>query len=100
MAEETESGFITNPEDEFGIYDGFTDIEIIKQGSVNIIAVGRRYGRRWLLKGLRAELRNSVVHRHLMQKEFEIQSRFRESAVARVVEMEEVGDLGPCIIQE
>lgn len=95
-----ESGFVHDPDNEFEVMTGMTDVEILHISKVNIIARGRRYGRLWLLKGLRPELRNSNVNRRRLQKEFEIHSRLLDFGVAQVAGFETIGDLGPCIVEE
>ncbi|MDE6369671.1 MAG: serine/threonine protein kinase, partial [Muribaculaceae bacterium] len=96
----SESGFVHDPDNEFEVMTGMTDVEILHISKVNIIARGRRYGRLWLLKGLRPELRSSNVNRRRLQKEFEIHSRLLNSSVAQVAGFETIGDLGQCIVEE
>ena len=38
-----------------GISPVFTDVYLISEGDINILAKGKRYGRWWLLKGLQPE---------------------------------------------
>lgn len=66
----SESGFVSGADSEFDVMTGLTDVEILHVSKINIIARGRRYGRYWLLKGLRPELRDSKVNRRRLQKEF------------------------------
>ena len=48
------SGYI---QDTFeGISHTFTDVEILHTSDANIVAKAKRYGRWWLLKGLRQEV--------------------------------------------
>lgn len=79
---------------------GITDVEVLHISSVNVIACGRRYGRRWLLKGLLPELAQSTAHRRRLIKEFEIQSRLSDPSASRAIAMEEVPELGLCIVTE
>ncbi len=97
---DSESGFVGNPEEEFVIKTGFTDVEILRISDINIIARGRRYGRYWLLKGLIAEKRSSPVALRRLQKEFEIHSRLCNPGVAQAVGFEQVPELGMCIVEE
>lgn len=98
--EEIESGYVSSAET--GCYIGSTigDVEVIRITKTNVIARGRRYGRQWLLKGLREELRGSSAMLRQLQKEFEIHSRLRCPSVVQVVGLENVEGLGLCIIQE
>ena len=77
---EPESGFLTNPDIEFDIPTEMRDVETLRISKINAIAKGCRFGRIWLLKGLRKELQNSSAHRRPLQKEFEINSRLPNPA--------------------
>ena len=78
----------------------FSEIEILHKSGVNVVARGKRYGRFWLLKGLRRELMQSGQSRRRQQKEFEIHSRLLHPGVVKVVGVEEVDELGSCIVEE
>lgn len=95
-----ESGFVNDADLEFDVMTGMADVEILHVSKVNIIARGRRYGRLWLLKGLRPDVRDSNVCRRRLQKEFEIHSRLLDSGVVQTAGFEPIGDLGPCIVEE
>ncbi|MDE6409875.1 MAG: serine/threonine protein kinase [Muribaculaceae bacterium] len=95
-----ESGFLNDPAKEFGVQTGMNDVEILRVTKINIIARGRRYGRMWLLKGLRKELRDSAAYRRQLQKEFEIHSRLHNPAVVQAVGVEDIPGLGTCIVEE
>lgn len=97
---EHESGFITDSKKEFGVQTGMNDVETLRITKINIIARGRRYGRMWLLKGLREELRDSPAYRRQLQKEFEIHSRLHNPAVVQAVGVEDIPGLGTCIVEE
>ena len=97
---ETESGYIGETEGSCYVGNSMTDVEVIRVTAINVIARGRRYGRQWLLKGLREELRDSTaMHRQLI-KEFEIHSRLLNPAVVQAIGMEEIKGLGTCIVEE
>ncbi|MDE6581628.1 MAG: serine/threonine protein kinase [Duncaniella sp.] len=100
LPEESESGYIVSPGIDCYIGSRIKDVEIISITGNNIIASGRRYGRKWFLKGLREELRNSAAMQRQLQKEFEIHYRLRHPSVVQVVGMEYVDGMGLCIIQE
>lgn len=97
---EIESGFVIDPVMEFGVQTGMNDVEILHVSKINIIARGRRYGRLWLLKGLREELRDSAPYRRQLQKEFEIHSRLCHPGVVQAVGFENIPGLGFCIIEK
>lgn len=56
---ETESGYVGKEESTCYVGSSITDVEVIRVTAVNVIARGRRYGRQWLLKGLREEFREA-----------------------------------------
>ena len=97
---DTESGYIGETEGSCYIGNSMTDVEVIRVTTVNVIARGRRYGRQWLLKGLREELRDSTAMRRQLMKEFEIHSRLLNPAVAQAVGLEHIEGLGTCIVEE
>ncbi|MDE5773803.1 MAG: protein kinase [Muribaculaceae bacterium] len=98
--DEIESGYLNDPAMEFGVQTGMNEVETLRVTKINIIARGRRYGRMWLLKGLRKELRDSPAFRRQLQKEFEIHSRLHNPAVVQAVGVEDIPGLGTCIIEE
>lgn len=97
---ESESGYVDPPAADCYAGTVMCDVEVIGRTKINVIARGRRYGRQWLLKGLREELRDSASMQRRLQKEFEIQSRLRHPSVAQAVGLEHVDGLGLCIVQE
>lgn len=99
MNEEVESGFVEEGE-AAGFSRQFSDVEVLRVTRVNVIARGRRYGRQWLIKGLRSDLTDSTAYRHRLMKEFEVHSRLHHSSVAHAVGFEEVEGLGTCLIME
>ena len=55
-----------------GIERVFTDVEILSTSEVNVVAKAKRYGRWWLLKGLRKEVAAEAGYQQRLRKEFEI----------------------------
>lgn len=96
---ESESGYIEDVRPEY-VANSMNDVEILRVTSTNVIARGRRYGRLWLLKGLRPEMRESTTMRKQLMKEFEIHSRLSHPGIAQVIGLEEVEGLGTCIVEE
>lgn len=97
---ETESGFIGEIDVTDTLANRITDVEILSVSQVNIVARGRRYGRMWLLKGLSPEFRYSTIGRRRLLKEFEIHSRLCHPSVVQAVTIEDVDELGLCIVLE
>lgn len=98
--EDRESGYVTEVEIDGNLTSTFTDVEILHVGSGNVIARGRRYGRVWMLKGIRRELAESAGSRRQMMKEFEIHSRLHHPGMVQAVGIENVEGLGSCIVME
>ncbi|MDE7397553.1 MAG: serine/threonine protein kinase, partial [Muribaculum sp.] len=97
---EPESGYIGSIESDCYVGSTFRDVEVLRTTKINIIARGRRYGRMWLLKGLREEYRDSTAMQRQLQKEFEIHSRLLHKSIVHIAGMEKVDGLGLCIVQE
>lgn len=95
-----QSGFLSQEDTDCYTGAAMRDVEVIATTATNIIAVGRRYGRQWFLKGLTADLRESTSMRRRLIKEFEIHSRLRHANIVQAVGFEEIEGLGPCIVQE
>lgn len=95
-----ESGFVDEAEIAGPLVNHFTDVEVLSVSQVNVVARGNRYGRRWLLKGLSPELRDSAAGRRRLMKEFDVQSQLCHYSVAQAVSLEEVEGLGLCIVME
>lgn len=89
-------------EPDAGAYVGteMRDVEVFRVAGSNVLARGRRYGRQWLLKGLREELRGSTAARRQLMKEFEVHSRLSHPNIAQAVSFETVDSLGDCIVEE
>lgn len=98
--EEPESGYVG--EMDAGEYVGsrMMDVEAFRVSGSNVLARGRRYGRQWLLKGLREELRGSTAARRQLMKEFEVHSRLSHPGIVQTVGFEDVEGLGECIVEE
>ena len=100
QCEEPESGYIGANEAAFYTGSVMRDVEVLHVTKTNVIARGRRYGRQWFLKGLRAEYRDSPSMKRLLLKEFEIHSRLHHPSIVQLVGLEEIEGIGLCIIQE
>lgn len=92
------SGFVA---DEFeGVNDAFTQFESIDTAGHNALAKAKRFGRWYLLKGLKAEFREQAVYREALRKEFDIMMRLQHPGIVNAVGIEEVDDMGMCIVME
>lgn len=83
-----------------GISQTFTDVEILATSEVNVVAKAKRYGRWWLLKGLRKEVAGEAGYQQRLRKEFDILMQLQHPNVVATYGMEEVDGLGLCIVME
>lgn len=92
------SGYLTDSFE--GISRQFTDVEILSESEVNIVAKAKRYGRWWLLKGLRKEVAAEAVYRQMLRKELEVVMQLQHSCIPVVVGLECIENIGECIVME
>ena len=59
-----------------------------------------RYGKRYMLKCLKEDFRYTPVYHQALLKEFEIGLQLDHPNICRTISMEQVGDLGECIVME
>lgn len=90
------SGCITDSFE--GISREFTNVEILSTSEVNVVARGKRYGRWWLLKGLRNG--EAEVQRQRLRKELEILTELQHPNIVTAVGLEAVEGIGSCIVME
>ncbi len=92
------SGYI---QDTFeGISHTFTDVEIFHTSDANVVAKAKRYGRWWLLKGLRQEVAAERRYQQMLRKELEILMQLQHPTIVTAVGLEDVDGLGTCIVME
>lgn len=83
------------------VFADFTDFEPLASRGFNILVRAKRKGQWWILKGLKAEMRNNTVYQELLRKEFAILQRLQDKpAVVKVDSLEEVEGYGLCIVME
>lgn len=66
----------------------------------NILCKAKRYGRWWMLKGLKAAYRQDANYRNLLQKEFDILMSLQHPGIVSASSFEDVPGLGTCIVME
>jgi serine/threonine protein kinase len=92
------SGYI---QDTFeGISHTFTDVEILHTSDANVVAKAKRYGRWWLLKGLRQEVAAEQRYQQMLRKELEILMQLQHPTIVTAVGLEDVEGVGTCIVME
>lgn len=94
------SGFLKDGEMIAALSSSFSDIEIIALRDTHFLAGASRYGRRWLLKGLRKEYAACSLPQQQLLKEFEILSSLSHPGIVNFAGMEEVEGYGRCIVME
>lgn len=92
------SGYINDPFE--GISQVFTDVEILSTSEVNVVAKAKRYGRWWLLKGLRQEVAKETGYQQRLRKELEILMLLQHPNIVSTIGLENVDGLGNCIVME
>ena len=95
---EPTSGFL-KPSD-FVVNSNFTEFVSIPTGGYCLLTRSKRNGRWWMLKGLKESYRQDSVYRLMLQKEFDIMSQLQHPMIVSVYSLEEVSDLGLCIVME
>lgn len=96
--ESSNSGFILDSFE--GVSSRFTDISVISQTDVSVIARAKKFGRWWILKALSPKVSNREIYRQAQRKELEIMMELQHHAVVTAVGLEEVESLGRCIVME
>lgn len=80
--------------------DIFSDFTSIPCKGFNILYRAKRYGRWWMLKGLKEAYRQDENYKNLLQKEFDILISLQHPGIVAASSLEEVAGLGTCIVME
>ncbi len=96
--ESSSSGEITSSVE--NISNVFTQYTEIPSSGFNCLFKAQRYGKWFVLKGLRPEHRNEAIYRELLTKEFELGIQMDHPNIARTYSFETDPVAGPCIIME
>ena len=78
----------------------FSEFSVIASSGYSQLTRAKRHGRWWMLKGLKEEYRQDAIYQVLLQKEYEITSQLQHPMVVSVFSMEEIEELGLCIVME
>ncbi len=82
------------------ISDVFTQYAELPSSGYNVLYKAQRYGKWFVLKGLKPEFRESVVHRELMAKEFETGIQMTHPNIVALYSKENDPVVGECIVME
>jgi len=78
----------------------FSDLTPIDSEGFNQLVKAQRYGRWFLLKGLKPQYRGQHAYETLLRKEFEIMMRLHHPGVVDVIDWTQVDGVGNCIVME
>ena len=81
-------------------YADWSDITLLQQRRQNTIYTAKRYGKRYLLKGISPEYQSLTDIRLLQEKEFSFGISLSHPNIAETYSLEEVPQLGRCILME
>lgn len=78
----------------------FSNYEEIARGSTHVLFRARRYGRWYVLKGIRDELRGNPLYDEWLYKEYSVGVSLDHPAIVRVESLEDDNVVGRCIVME
>ena len=78
----------------------WSDITLLQQRRQNAIYTAKRYGKRYLLKGISPEYQSLTDIRLLQEKEFSFGISLSHSNIAETYLLEDVPEIGRCIVME
>ena len=78
----------------------FSDFTPIPCKGFNILCKAKRYGRWWVLKGLKKPYRQDGNYKNLLHKEFDILIFLQHPNIVSAYSMEDVPEMGICIVME
>ena len=94
------SGFIE--EDNFNIANQFSNFELIhnSKNGYSELYKAKRYGKWYVLKRLTDKEKDNPRYQSLLEKEFDIAIQLSHQNVVQTVSLEDIPQLGLCIVQE
>ena len=95
---DTASGIISSQEAHSS--ERFSDFTPIPCKGFNILCKAKRYGRWWVLKGLKEQYRQDENYKNLLHKEFDILISLQHPNIVSAYSMEEIPEMGTCIVME
>ena len=78
----------------------FSDFTPIPCKGFNILCKAKRYGRWWVLKGLKEPYRQDENYKNLLHKEYDILISLQHTNIVSAYSMEEIPEMGTCIVME
>ena len=95
---DTASGFILPQEAHSS--EQFSDLQPIPCKGYNLLCKAKRYGRWWMLKGLKPAYQHQEIYKNLLRKEFDILISLQHPNIVSASTLEEIPNLGCCIVME
>ena len=97
---ELNSGFIG--ENDINVANHFTEIQLIhpSRNGYSEIYKAKRFGKWHTLKRITDKEKDNVRYQNLLEKEFEIAIQLSHPNIVQTISLEEIPDLGTCIVQE
>lgn len=97
---ELNSGFIE--ENDINVANHFTEIQLIhpSRNGYSEIYKAKRFGKWHTLKRITDKEKDNVRYQNLLEKEFEIAIQLSHPNIVQTISLEEIPDLGTCIVQE
>ena len=78
----------------------FSDFTPIPCKGFNILCKAKRYGRWWVLKGLKEPYHQDENYKNLLHKEFDILISLQHPNIVSAYSMEDIPEMGTCIVME
>ena len=78
----------------------FSNFTPIPCKGFNILCKAKRYGRWWVLKGLKEPYRQDGNYKNLLHKEFDILISLQHPNIVSAYSMEDIPEMGTCIVME
>lgn len=92
------SGFV--PPMDMCVSSEFSDFHELASTGFNCLVRAKRYGRWWMLKGLKNEFRGQTSYELMLRKEFDLMSQLNHRGIAMVNSIEVVDGIGLAIVME
>lgn len=84
----------------FSVDHVFTEMSEISTEGFNLLVKAKRYGKWYVLKSLKPEVRNQLLYKELLKKEFDIAIKLTHPNIVQTIGWEWVPKLGDCIVFE
>ena len=78
----------------------FSDFTPLPCKGFNILCKAKRYGRWWVLKGLKEPYHQDENYKNLLHKEFDILISLQHPNIVSAYSMEDIPEMGTCIVME